>query len=162
MNIYISIYLICLLYNEKLICLLNPTSSTKKGNFYFACADYEYTWNFTLDSSDNANKFFEALEEKKKIKLSLQASGTQYFYSGSLQTTFGFDSSTSDQFDGKYFIYAENDGGGEKFGIILQTTEVGLKKHKIGEIVEGTYSFNDLDNLIGSIGDGNSKIFTFS
>ena len=121
---------------------MNPTSSTKEGNFYVTCPDYGKTWNFTLDSSDNANKFFEALEKKKTINLSLTAKiegGTQYFYAGSLSTNFfGFVSTSSDEFEGKYFIYAENDGEKEQFGIILQTTDVGLKKHKIGQIVEGT------------------------
>ena len=141
---------------------MNPTSSTKKGNFYFAITGYEGTWNFTLDSSENANKFFKALEQKKKIQLSLTASGTEYFYSGSLPSTFGFDSTPSEQFEGKYFIYAENDGGGEKFGIILQTTDDGLKKHKIGEIVEGTTPLNVLDDIIGTIGNQKTGKFTFS
>ena len=110
---------------------MNPTSSTKKGNFYFAITGYEGTWNFTLDSSENANKFFKALEEKKTIQLGLRACGSQEFYStyGSLPFTFGFDSTTSEQFEGKYFIYAENDGEQEKFGIILLTNNVGLKTY---------------------------------
>ena len=92
----------------------------------------------------------------------MRASGSQEFYStyGSLPFTFGFDSTTSEQFEGKYFIYAENDGEQEKFGIILLTNNVGLKKHKIGEIVNGTDPLSDLDALIGQI-SGEAK-FTFS
>ena len=113
------------------------------------------------ENANNANKFFEALEEKKTINLSLTAKiegGTQWFYSDSLPFTFGFDGNQSIKFD-KYFLYAELDRETEKFGIILQTTDVGLKKHKIGQIVEGTNSFNDLDAIIGG---GQTLKFTFS
>ena len=116
------------------------------------------------ENANNANKFFEALEEKKTINLSLTAKiegGTQWFYSDSLPFTFGFDGNQSIKFD-KYFLYAELDRETEKFGIILQTSNGFLKVYKIGEIVNGTDPLSDLDVLIGQIGNGNSVNFTFS